>query len=96
VLLLIDLLVDVSSALGSHKCDSHILKTMTLPCGRDLWKATTDVNWSIEIRETISEKQLTYGDLLHSRFRTDHTLDSWLSELDEFGTLVMAAASIPE
>lgn len=39
---------------------------------------------------------MTYGDLLDFRFRTDDALDSWLSQVDDFGTLVMAAASLPD
>lgn len=40
--------------------------------------------------------QLTYGDLLNSRSGTRRGLDLWLSQLDDFGTLVMAAASLTE
>ena len=41
-------------------------------------------------------KQLTYGDLVNNRLRTDGALDSWLEQLDDFGTLVMAAASLKD
>lgn len=70
---------------------------MTLPCGRKLWRATTSAEWEKEYAskgDSVREKQLTYGDLLNHRSRPDRILDSWLSQLDDFGTLVMAAASL--
>lgn len=39
---------------------------------------------------------LTYGDLVNYRNRVSGALDEWLSCLDDFGTLVMAAASLYE
>lgn len=45
--------------------------------------------------EIEKNEQLTYGDLLNARSRpTDHRLDVWLSQLDDFGMLVLAAASL--
>ena len=40
-------------------------------------------------------KQLTYGDLMNYRFTGNRSLDHWLSQVDDFGTLVVAAASLP-
>jgi len=75
---------------------------MTLPCGRALWHATSRSEWEDEYvaradgLDVNMSKHLTYGDLLNTRFGTDNgSLDSWLAELDDFGTLVMAAASLP-
>lgn len=46
-------------------------------------------------KTSVKNKQLTYGDLINSRSKpADHTLDGWLSHLDDFGMLVLAAASL--
>ena len=41
-------------------------------------------------------KEFKYSDLLNARARASGSLDSWLSQLDEFGILIMAAASLAE
>lgn len=71
---------------------------MPLPCSRDLWRATSSAAWEKEYLtrsdSMTGEKRLLYEDLLQCRSRTDGRLESWLSELDDFGSLVMAAASL--
>lgn len=94
VLFLINILFDYTSLLHPYTCDGSELLEMDLPCGRGLWQASSRSEWEREYALRAEEKQLTYGDLLKSRFKTDHTLDSWLEQLDDFGTLVMAAASL--
>lgn len=43
----------------------------------------------------MKDMHLTYGDLINSRNRPeDRRLDGWLSQLDDFGMLVLAAASL--
>jgi hypothetical protein len=96
VLFLIDILFDISSLLHPYKCDGSELLGMALPCGRDLWHASSTVEWESEYARRRVSKQLTYGDLLNNRLRTDGALDSWLEQLDDFGTLVMAAASLKD
>ncbi|KAH8684915.1 hypothetical protein BGZ60DRAFT_398670 [Tricladium varicosporioides] len=96
VLCLVDALFDISSVLTQYKCDGSVLAGMALPCGRDLWRATNSSEWKRNYAARIDEKQLTYGDLLFARFRTDAMIDAWLSQLDDFGTLVMAAASLTQ
>lgn len=97
VLKLLELLFDVCSSVLSYNCDGS---RMSLPCGRDIWRASTSTEWSNAYVAGKSvakdgERQLTYKDLLNIGSRRDDTLDSWLSQLDDFGTLVMAAASMP-
>lgn len=98
VLFIVNLFFDVFQYLPFENCDERWLAGMSLPCVRDLWRATSSAEWEREYLargdDMSPRKQLTYGDLLNSRSRADHTLDSWLSELDDFGTLVMAAASL--
>lgn len=98
VLFLVDLLFDVSSSLPAYRCDGSMLAGLALPCARRLWRATTSAEWKKEYTvrgDGGTGRQLTYGDLLNSRCKPDRALDSWLSQLDDFGTLVMAAASLP-
>ncbi|TGO28082.1 hypothetical protein BPAE_0032g00250 [Botrytis paeoniae] len=95
ILFFIDLFFDVSSSVPEYRCDESRLKYMTLPCSRKLWRATTNEAWENEYTNSMRGIQLTYGDLINSRTRPeDRTLDGWLSQLDEFGTLVLAAASL--
>ena len=98
MLFLIDLVFDVYSILPHHACGGGRLVHIALPCSRDLWGASTKAQWeraylanSVEI---ITKEQLTYGDLLKLRFNPNTALNNWLSQLDDFGTLVMAAASL--
>ena len=95
VLFLIDILFDFSSLLHPYKCDGSGLLGTALPCGRDLWHASSRAAWESEYTRQGLGKQLTYGDLVN-RLRTDGALDSWLEQLDDFGTLVMVAASLKD
>jgi len=98
VLSLVDIMFDISSSLHSYTCDGSLLRALPLPCGRNLWRASTRAKWGTEYaaqRERIEgRKRLTYGDLMNFHLRPEGTLDPWLSQLDDFGTLVMAAASM--
>lgn len=100
VLFLIDLFVDLSLGLPPQECGGKQLAGMALPCARGLWKASSKSEWEREydmyFQELGAERELTYGDLLTMRFKPDKALDPWLSRLDDFGMLVMAAASIPD
>jgi hypothetical protein len=79
-----------------YKCDGSFLAGLALPCGRDMWRASTRTEWEkAYVAERASgRKRLTYGDLLNFHVRAEGTLDHWLSQLDDFGTLVMAAGSL--
>jgi hypothetical protein len=88
----VDLIYDISSVLN-YECDAKSMSRMALPSSRGLWEASTEVEWN-KLYTARDEKQLTHGDLLKSRFKSDTLLDSWLEQLDGFGTLVMAAASL--
>ncbi|TGO63479.1 hypothetical protein BOTNAR_0099g00060 [Botryotinia narcissicola] len=82
-------------AVHEYRCDENRLKHMTIPCSRKLWRATTNEAWENEYANSMRGIQLTYGDLINSRNRPeDRRLDGWLSQLDDFGMLVLAAASL--
>ena len=99
MLFIIDMFADYSSTPRYRKCDQAALTGMPLPCARDLWRATKNAEWKVEYAARSEEldavRQPTYGDLLNFRFKKESPLDAWLSQLDDFGTLVMAAASLP-
>ncbi|TGO87363.1 hypothetical protein BPOR_0231g00060 [Botrytis porri] len=95
ILFFVDLFYDVSSSVTEYRCDGNRLKYMALPCSRKLWRATRNEAWEIEYTNSMRGERLTYGDLINSRNRPqDRTLDGWLSQLDDFGMLVLAAASL--
>ncbi|TVY42537.1 hypothetical protein LOCC1_G005463 [Lachnellula occidentalis] len=98
VLFLIDLLFDIASPLHSYKCDGSLLRELALPCGKALWKASSREEWETEYAlqrsKAYGRRQLTYGDLVNFHDREEGTLDPWLSQLDDFGTLVMSATSV--
>lgn len=96
VLFLIDILFNFSSLLHPYKCDGSELLGKALPCGRHLWYASSRAEWEREYTRQGVGKQLTYGDLVNNKLGTDGALDSWLEQLDDFGTLVRAAASLKD
>jgi hypothetical protein len=98
VLFIIDFFFDVYSAIPLHHCDTlKLLSELALPCSKGLWRANTRTEWELEYAASLGgiERYLTYGDLLNSGFGKDGILDGWLSQLDDFGTWVVAVASLP-
>ncbi|APA08883.1 hypothetical protein sscle_04g036530 [Sclerotinia sclerotiorum 1980 UF-70] len=94
IIFFIDLFFDLASGIPDHQCDGNNLLRLALPCSRKLWRATTNEAWENEYLSTIRSNPLTYGHLINYQSRPeDHSLDEWLSQLDEFGTLVLAAAT---
>ena len=94
---LIGVFFDTTSVILNHSCDGSFLASLTLPCGRDMWRASTGAEWEkaykAKLDSNSGKKCLTYGDLMQFYLREEGSLNPWLSQLDEFGTLVMAAAS---
>lgn len=43
-----------------------------------------------------SNSNLTYSNLLDYNLKNDASLDLWLSEIDDFGNFVMAAATLQD
>ncbi|MCJ1331273.1 hypothetical protein MMC10_007961 [Thelotrema lepadinum] len=101
LLFLVNLFFDILSSLPYDDCDAGSwLLDMALPSVRNLWKASSSVEWERKYiarsNDLSAGKELKYCDLLNSRARAGGALDSWLSQLDDFGTLVMAAASLTD
>lgn len=57
--------------------------------------ATTSTAWERANTAKGGSEMPTYGYLSLNRFRDDPVLEEWLAGLDEFGMLVMLAASLP-
>lgn len=84
-----------------HDCSGRELLGKILPSTRNLWHASSEAEWEKEFNmqcvRAVSHgrgEEFTYSDLLQYGLRGDGSLDPWLSEIDEFGNLVIAAASL--
>lgn len=86
------------------------LAELPLPCSRYLWTANTKAEWE-EATKQIAKRAvpstgqtiagrcpLTYGDLLQYASGTEREdeIAEWLGSMDEFGTLVMSATTLPQ
>jgi hypothetical protein len=69
-----------------------------------MWDASTQTEWERGLNKYVSgldsNRQLTYGDLMAFHFLIESVdelrLDNWLGQVDSFGALVIAAASLPD
>ncbi|OKL60207.1 hypothetical protein UA08_04905 [Talaromyces atroroseus] len=93
---LIDLLFEYSSAVTLfHHCTGREMLSRQLPSTRNLWQASSRTEWEREYEMQCCEAlPFTYSDLIEYGPRNDGSLDFWLTEIDEFGNLVIAAASL--
>ena len=76
---------------------------MCLPCPKGLWSAQTKTEWEREytaqsnLESQNNNHRLTFGNLLQHDVEVSpfsRLLDRWLSQVDDFGTLVMAFAKL--
>jgi hypothetical protein len=76
---------------------------MYLPCPKSLWNAQTKTEWEREytvqsnLESQNNNHRLTFGNLLQHDVEVSpfsRLLDSWLAQVDDFGTLVMAFANL--
>jgi hypothetical protein len=108
VLLIVDFLFDISQGTDHHACENSAknLVETPLPCIKNLWNAQTRPEWereyAVQTAVQSPNRPLTFGDLLqHDAEGVEgcpfgNPLDRWLANLDEFGTLVVASASLSE
>lgn len=106
VYLLIDMLVDVTTNVPCPIPGG--IGMLPLPSSKTLWEAESHKNWSLEydmsINQRIGNCYLTYSDLhtiqkgneaaVESRPTIDDRLESWYSNVDSFGTLVIMASTL--
>jgi hypothetical protein len=78
---------------------------MLLPCGKNLWRAQTKSEWVKEytaqsnLQSKRNEQRPTFGDLLQHDSELNHSdnsLEYWLGQVDDFGTLIIASANLSE
>ncbi len=99
---------DITIPTSLAVCNSNVeLTSVALPCSKKLWHAATRSKWEEEylahMNGPIGGRQLNYGDLMafQSRVHADvlpkgDLFDCWFSQVDEFGMLVIAAASVAD
>lgn len=103
VLIIISSLFDVGVALSHMHCSDTLLQELPLPCTKKLWKAESELAWSLEYKRHLSTlgQQPTpiYLDLLLLEYgsevlsaRQRGILEEWLMELDEFGMMATSSA----
>ncbi|KAF2669837.1 hypothetical protein BT63DRAFT_423815 [Microthyrium microscopicum] len=88
------------SGLGDSGFDSaKHWSEMLLPSSKGLWQAQTRAQWEQEYRASNNDQRSTFGELLtHDDVQSQSAglLDRWMGQVDEFGTLVIAAASLAD
>lgn len=103
LIFIIDFLFDMTPATHGHKCsDNPDLWEMLLPCPKSLWTASTQFEWERNYTlQRVKQKRInrqgpTFGDMLrhNADSHSENLVDDWLADMDEFGTLVMAAANV--
>jgi hypothetical protein len=99
-LFIIEFLFDISPGLDHTDCNSskHWAKLL-LPSTKQLWAAQTRFQWEQEYRASNSDRRPTFQELLrHDDIESPSgpLLDQWMGQVDEFGTLVINAASLAE
>lgn len=106
VIFIVDFLFDLSAGTVAGSCDGakHLLQ-MRLPCSKKLWNAKTRSEWE---QERVARKMLLqpssndhpkFLDLMRYNVNTtacDANLDRWISDVDDFGMLVLSATSIAD
>lgn len=86
-----------------HHCTGESLRNSQLPSGRNIWQANSKASWlreyemqSRRVMPHSPNSKLTYANLLDYNLKNDGSLDFWLSEIDDFGNFVMAAATLQD
>jgi hypothetical protein len=100
----------LSAGLPHEECKGlRVLAEISLPCIKNLWSAQNRFEWEREYKaqlDTLKQNRLRHlnvGDLLRLGSMYDEevsangkSLEYWLGRVDGCGTLVMAAASLPD
>lgn len=101
---IVDFLFDLSAGTVSayDACDAsrHLLH-MRLPCSKTLWQAKTREEWGkeYEAEKGLQARETKFFDLVRYDAEADAckaSLNSWMSQVDDFGSLVVSAASLAD
>jgi hypothetical protein len=99
-LFIIDFLFDISPGMNNAHCNSvKHWSEMLLPSSKQLWTAKTRFQWEQEYRALDNDRRPLFVDLLkHDSVdsKRGKLLEQWMAQVDEFGTLVINAASLAE
>ena len=99
-LFIIEYLFDLAPGMGAQRCDSiKFWSEMLLPSSKALWEAVSELEWERAYAVSDNDRRPYYGELMrHEQLVRGRAqlLDRWMSEVDDFGTLVINAASIAE
>ena len=99
-LFIIDFLFDLSPGLSGNYCDSaRLWSEMLVPSAKQLWAATSRLQWEREYRALDGDRRPTFGELLrHNSIDKERgqLLERWMGQADEFGSLAINAASLAE
>jgi hypothetical protein len=99
-LFIIEFLFDISAGTDDGYCNSSkYWSEMSLPSAKQLWQAQTRAQWEQEYRASNGDPRPTFGELLRHddvQSQARGLLDSWMGQVDEFGALVIGAASLAD
>ncbi|KAH6683376.1 hypothetical protein B0J14DRAFT_575845 [Halenospora varia] len=105
VIFIVDFLFDISAG-TINGCDGPAhLGQMRLPCSKKLWKAKTKSEWEKEyvaqmnLQRQSDQEHPTFTDLIKHDVDVSsfgNSLDRWMREVDDFGMLVVSAASLAD
>ena len=97
-LFIIEFLFDLSPGRNYVTCNwVKDFGEMLLPSVKQLWTAQTRDQWSLEYEAQTNDRRPTFRELLlHDEIDSQHgkLLDQWARQVDDFGSLVMSAASL--
>ena len=99
---IIEFLFDISAGTTGATCESaKEWGSMLLPSSKNLWSAQTKSEWEKEYVAHNHDQRPTFGHLLkHDDIQTSqqvgNMLDRWLTQVDDFGSLVVSATSLAE
>jgi hypothetical protein len=93
-------LFDITPGLGNKECKGAKLWTeMLLPAAKELWQAQNQTQWEDAYQNSKRDRRPTFGELLRHddlHGQACDLLNSWMGQVDDFGTLVIGAASLAE
>jgi hypothetical protein len=97
---IIDFLFDITPGIGKAGCNTaKNWSEMLLPSAKQLWAAKTRLKWEQDYRSLDNDRRPTFGELLkHDSIdsKCETLLEQWIGQVDEFGSLVINAASLAE
>ena len=96
-LFVFDFLFEMRDGIGEYRCDgARLWAEMLLPSSKALWEAQSEAEWRRQYQASGNDCRLTCGELVrHEQLSPARAqlLEKWMSGADEFGGLIVNAAS---